>query len=164
LHGNDGELRVHSTAGPSVPLDAPGFLLNRLSLSAFNEIYYRLTGRPRQTTTSYNPFFYPLGAIGGWNGSTAVGAFINTKASCHRPMRDRVTTEMLRTIAATGQGAFLAVLKTFGGRSIDAIVREAGGRLYPAKDGRLPSAMFRAGYPSVEQFKTHIDPGMSSTF
>ncbi|WP_375413866.1 FAD-dependent oxidoreductase [uncultured Bradyrhizobium sp.] len=47
---------------------------------------------------------------------------------------------------------------------LDAIVREAGGRLYPAKDGRLPSALFQAGYPALEQFKAHIDPGMSSTF
>ena len=56
-HGNDGQLRVHATAGPSVPLDAPGFLLNRLSLSAFNEIYYRLAGRPRQTTMSVPSVF-----------------------------------------------------------------------------------------------------------
>ena len=47
---------------------------------------------------------------------------------------------------------------------LDAIVREAGGRLYPAKDGRLPSAMFKAGYPALDQFRSHMDPGMSSTF
>ena len=47
---------------------------------------------------------------------------------------------------------------------LDAIVREAGGRLYPAKDGRVPSAMFQAGYPALNQFRTLMDPGMSSTF
>ena len=47
---------------------------------------------------------------------------------------------------------------------LDAIIREAGGRLYPAKDGRLPPAMFQAGYPALDQFRTHIDPGMSSSF
>ena len=47
---------------------------------------------------------------------------------------------------------------------LDAIVREAGGRLYPAKDGRLPPAMFQAGYPALDLFRTHMDPGMSSTF
>ena len=47
---------------------------------------------------------------------------------------------------------------------LDAIVREAGGRLYPAKDGRLPPSMFQAGYPALDQFRPHMDPGMSSAF
>ncbi len=47
---------------------------------------------------------------------------------------------------------------------LDAIVREAGGRLYPAKDGRIPAAMFRAGYPDWEVFARHVDPAFSSGF
>ncbi|WP_246191298.1 FAD-binding oxidoreductase [Aureimonas leprariae] len=47
---------------------------------------------------------------------------------------------------------------------LDAIVREAGGRLYPAKDGRLPRDLFEAGYPALERFRAHIDPGLSSSF
>lgn len=47
---------------------------------------------------------------------------------------------------------------------LDAIVREAGGRLYPAKDGRIPADMFRAGYPNWEAFARHVDPGFSSSF
>lgn len=194
-HGNDGPLQVHSTAGPSVPLDAPGFLLNRLSLSAFNEIYYRLAGRPRQTTMSYSPFFYPLDTVGNWNRLYGRRGFYQYQSVVPPANAGPVTAEMLRTIAETGQGSFLAVLKTFGDvpspgllsfpmegttlaldfanhgpptlsllDKLDAIVREAGGRLYPAKDGRLPPAMFQAGYPGLEQFKTHIDPGISSTF
>jgi L-gulonolactone oxidase len=194
-HGNDGELRFHSRAGPSVPFDAPGFLLNRLSLSAFNEIYYRFAGRSRQTTMSYDPFFYPLDAIGGWNKLYGHRGFYQYQSVVPPANAEAATAEMLRTIADAGQGSFLAVLKTFGdvaspgllsfpmkgttlaldfanhGPStlslldkLDAIVRETGGRLYPAKDGRLPSAMFQAGYPALDQFRTHIDPGMSSTF
>jgi L-gulonolactone oxidase len=48
--------------------------------------------------------------------------------------------------------------------SLDAIVRAAGGRLYPAKDGRLPAAMFRAGYPRWEEFAALTDPAFSSSF
>lgn len=194
-HARDGELRVHSARGPSVPMDAPGFLLNRLSLSAFNELYFRLAGRPRQATMSYNPFFYPLDAVEGWNRLYGPRGFYQYQSVVPPAHAEAATAEMLRTIAQAGQGSFLAVLKTFGdvpspgllsfpvkgttlaldfanrGPStlslldkLDAIVREAGGRLYPAKDGRLPSTMFHAGYPALEQFRTHIDPGISSTF
>jgi FAD/FMN-containing dehydrogenase len=62
-HSTDGGLHLHSARGPSIPVDAPGFLLNRLSLSAFNEIYYRFAGRRRLTTVPLNRFFYPLDAI-----------------------------------------------------------------------------------------------------
>jgi FAD/FMN-containing dehydrogenase len=194
-HAKDGELRVHSARGPSVPMDAPGFLLNRLSLSAFNAVYFRLAGRSRQRRMPYNPFFYPLDAVEGWNRLYGRRGFYQYQSVVPTAHAAAATTEMLRTIAQAGQGSFLAVLKTFGdvpspgllsfplkgttlaldfanrGLStlslldkLDAIVREAGGRLYPAKDGRLPSAMFHAGYPALEQFRTHIDPGMSSTF
>jgi FAD/FMN-containing dehydrogenase len=47
---------------------------------------------------------------------------------------------------------------------LDSIVREAGGRLYAAKDGRIPAAMFRAGYPQWEAFRDHVDPHFSSHF
>lgn len=47
---------------------------------------------------------------------------------------------------------------------LDAVVREAGGRLYAAKDGASTAAMFRAGYPRLEEFRTHVDAGMGSQF
>jgi hypothetical protein len=46
--------------------------------------------------------------------------------------------------------------------SLDDIVREAGGRLYMAKDARMSRAMFEAGYPRLQEFLTHRDPAMSS--
>ena len=194
-HSNDGGLSVHCGTGLVVPVDAPGFLLNRLSLSAFNEIYYRFAGRPRQTTMSYNPFFYPLDAIGSWNRLYGRRGFYQYQSVVPPTNAQLATAAMLQTIADAGQGSFLAVLKTFGDvpspgllsfpmkgttlaldfanrgpttlsllDKLDAIVREAGGRLYPAKDGRLPPAMFQAGYPALDLFRTHMDPGMSSTF
>lgn len=47
---------------------------------------------------------------------------------------------------------------------LDAIVADAGGRLYPAKDGRMPGALFRSGYPRWQEFARHIDPRCSSSF
>jgi FAD/FMN-containing dehydrogenase len=45
---------------------------------------------------------------------------------------------------------------------LDAIVREARGRIYLAKDARMPRDIFEAGYPLFEEFKAYRDPGISS--
>lgn len=46
----------------------------------------------------------------------------------------------------------------------DAIVRQVGGALYPAKDARMDAAMFRASFPPAEAFAAHVDPRFSSGF
>lgn len=100
---------------------------------------------------------------------------------------------MLKEIARSGDGSFLAILKTFGHRQsvgmlsfpqpgvtlaldfpnhgarthklferLDAIVREAGGRIYLAKDARMPRDLFEAGYPLLAEFQKFRDPGISS--
>lgn len=45
---------------------------------------------------------------------------------------------------------------------LDAIVREAGGRIYAAKDARMPADLFAAGYPRLAEFMPFRDPGISS--
>ena len=47
---------------------------------------------------------------------------------------------------------------------LDTIVLSAGGRLYPAKDGRISPEMFAAGFPKLQDFRAHVDPGLSSAF
>lgn len=47
---------------------------------------------------------------------------------------------------------------------LDTIVREAGGALYPAKDGRMPVEMFRASFPNWERMTEFKDPMINSTF
>jgi L-gulonolactone oxidase len=47
---------------------------------------------------------------------------------------------------------------------LDAIVRDAQGALYAAKDGRMSAVMFRAGYPGLKDFAAHIDPACESDF
>lgn len=48
-------------------------------------------------------------------------------------------------------------------KRLDRIVGEAGGRIYPAKDARMPSALFEAGYPRLCEFQIYRDPGISSS-
>ncbi|HXC30326.1 MAG TPA: FAD-binding oxidoreductase [Stellaceae bacterium] len=196
-HATSGPLAAKKQrAGPSLPLDLPAFALNGLTVRAFNAVYYR-NGRRQagRTPQPYEPFFYPLDRIGGWNRMYGKRGLYQYQSVVPPAVARDATKAMLEAISASGEGSFLAVLKTFGdapspgllsfpragttlaldfanrGAStlalmarLDAIVREAGGRLYPAKDGRIPAAMFRAGYPNWEDFARHVDPGFSSSF
>lgn len=54
----------------------------------------------------------------------------------------------------------LATLALFD--RLDAIVAAAGGRLYPAKDARMPTSLFHSGYPRWAEFEAFRDPGISS--
>lgn len=45
---------------------------------------------------------------------------------------------------------------------LDAIVAETGGRLYLAKDARMPRSLFESGYPGHAQFRSFRDPGLTS--
>lgn len=47
---------------------------------------------------------------------------------------------------------------------LDAVVREAGGAVYPAKDARMSAESFRAFFPGLERFTRQRDPKFSSSF
>lgn len=47
---------------------------------------------------------------------------------------------------------------------LDAIVREAGGRLYPAKDAHMSGSDFRTAYPAWEKLEALRDPTLNSCF
>lgn len=47
-------------------------------------------------------------------------------------------------------------------KNLDAIVREAAGRIYLAKDARMPRDLFESGYPRLPEFLKYRDPGISS--
>jgi FAD/FMN-containing dehydrogenase len=47
---------------------------------------------------------------------------------------------------------------------LDAIVRETGGAVYPAKDARMSGESFRRFFPAWRAFAAHVDPKFSSSF
>lgn len=179
-----------------LPIDAPEFALNPLTLRAFNALYYaRGKSAPTRARQHYGAYFYPLDAIRGWNRLYGRKGFYQYQSVVPPAAARDATVEMLKAIAKSGQGSFLAVLKTFGPRPspgllsfpregatlaldfanrgkalsrlfarLDAIVCEAGGRLYPAKDGRMPADMFRSGYGQLDRFAASVDPAFSSSF
>ena len=48
--------------------------------------------------------------------------------------------------------------------TLDEVVMEAGGALYPAKDARMPPTVFAASFPSWPAFESFIDPRFTSAF
>jgi L-gulonolactone oxidase len=49
-------------------------------------------------------------------------------------------------------------------RELDAIVAASGGRIYAAKDARMPASLFQSGYPNWRQFAIFKDPAVQSDF
>jgi decaprenylphospho-beta-D-ribofuranose 2-oxidase len=166
-----------------VPIDFPGFALNRHSVTAFNELYFR-RGAAKATEpflVHWDPYFFPLDAIGSWNRIYGRRGFLQHQCVIPTAAAREVLGEMLERLSAHGNASFLAVLKCLGGSSgtisfplegytlaldlgvndavfplldeIDRLVVAAGGRLYLAKDARQSPATFEAGYPGLERFR-----------
>lgn len=99
----------------TVPLDAPSFALNTLSIKAFNALYYnRQLPKRVHLIQSYEPFFYPLDIVGEWNKLYGSRGFLQYQ--CVVPCEDGYgpMEEILKRISRSGEGSFLAVLKKFG--------------------------------------------------
>jgi FAD/FMN-containing dehydrogenase len=48
--------------------------------------------------------------------------------------------------------------------NLDALVHEAGGRLYPAKDAHMSAAHFQRAYPAWQRVEALRDPKLMSRF
>lgn len=193
---SDGRLEAHSLSQARVSVEAPGWMLNPLSLKAFNTLYgLKERSKPRLSEAHYASVFHPLDAIGDWNRLYGPAGFYQYQ--CVTPLAAGIepVRRLLRIVSASGQGSTLAVLKVFGDLSspgllsfpmpgytlaldfpnrgertlkllaqLDEIVLEAGGRLYPAKDGRMSRRMFEAGYPDLAMFRRYRDSAAQSDF
>lgn len=158
-------LRLKKRFMPTIPFYFPGFVLNSLSIKIFNWLYY---GKQRQKEVhgivDYETFFYPLDAINEWNRIYGKKGFIQYQMVIPKEQGKEGMKAILDTIAKSGNGSFLAVLKLFGKNNpeaynafpmegytlaldfkvnnklkklvadLDAIVEQYGGRIYRTKD------------------------------
>lgn len=98
----------------SVPLDLPSWMLNRYSVRAFNTVYRRAADRRGRRLEHYQPSLFPLDRIRDWNRVYGRRGFFSYQCVLpHTSARDGIRA-LLRRVAASGQGSFLAALKTFG--------------------------------------------------
>lgn len=101
-----------------VPLEPPLSLINPLSLRLFNLLYYYRQGNTwRDALVDYEPFFYPLDAIDDWNRIYGPRGFLQFQCVVPMEQGEDAIREILRRIAASGAGSFLAVLKVFGAQA-----------------------------------------------
>jgi decaprenylphospho-beta-D-ribofuranose 2-oxidase len=173
----------------SVPFTLPELTLNALSIRAINAVIQQIQ-RHASTFGHYEAFVYPLDGISDWNrgygrrGFTQYQFVIPFEAGVQR-MR-----QILSTILSEGELPFLNVLKRLGeqsagllsfprpgytfaidlpvrshtpelSRRLDAMVLDAGGRIYLGKDSFVEPATFRAMYPQLDRWlalKTRYDP------
>lgn len=174
---------IGKNPGLAVPIDLPSMTLNRYTIRAFNELYYRMGARRAggDHVVSLYPYFFPLDSLSDWNRIYGRRGFLQHQ--CVIPEQDAraVLGDILDRVSKRGDASFLAVLKKLGHGDgllsfplpgytlaldfpvkgdilnfldeIDRLVVAAGGRLYLAKDARQSRATFEAGYPALPRFK-----------
>ncbi|PQL94824.1 FAD-binding oxidoreductase [Apibacter adventoris] len=105
----------------NVPFDFPSFVLNTFTVKAFNFLYYfKQRKKIINNVVDYDTFFYPLDAINNWNRIYGKKGFIQYQFIIPENVGKEGMTEILKTIAKSGQGSFLAVLKLYKQSSIEA--------------------------------------------
>ena len=115
-HVADGDLALALGKPGNFPLSPPPnwpfSLVNGISLRAFNQAYYHRP-LPAKAVVHYESFFYPLDTVLHWNRLYGRQGFYQYQFVLPMAARE-VLVDILLSIAASGQGSFLAVLKTFG--------------------------------------------------
>jgi len=182
-HAESGILDPPPPPPLTLPFALPGFLLNRHTVALFNRRYYgSFPERAEGRLTPLDRFFYPLDRVGQWNLIYGRGGFTQYQVVFPKASSADGLKQILGRIADAGLGSFLGVLKLFGPENdnllsfpmegytlaldfkierrlfpfldeLDRVVVDHGGRLYLAKDVRMKTAVFRAGYPGWEKFR-----------
>jgi len=98
----------------SVWLTPPFSLINGASLRAFNLLYYARAADRDHRLQNFFTFFWPLDALLDWNRIYGPQGFYQYQCVLPPAVASDAAAEILTTISRSGQGSFLAVLKTFG--------------------------------------------------
>ena len=181
--GGDDVLAYDPKVRLAAPPWVPNQLLNKLSIKAFNEVWYRKAPSRRHVGIESIPaFFHPLDGVRQWNTLYGSQGFIQYQFIV--PLGQ---VEVLRRVieAFSGQGvaSFLAVLKRMGPQNaapmsfptegwtltldmaaglrglpellarVDTMVLDAGGRHYLAKDSHVAPSAVRRGYPRFAEWQ-----------
>jgi len=179
----DGNLNYCPSKQKNILFDFPTFTLNSLTVKLFNWLYYnKVLQQTSKQKVTIDRFFYPLDTIGHWNRIYGKKGFTQYQFILPKKNSFEGLQQILSTIAKSGKGSFLAVLKLYGPANdnwlsfpmegyslaldfkiekglfallnrLDSIVVKYQGRLYLAKDARVSKVTFEKGYPHIEAFR-----------
>lgn len=176
---------LHVEKGKKVtfPFHLPGFVLNRWTVGWFNSLYHKMQSRHKiPFVTSYAPYFYPLDAINDWNKMYGKRGFLQYQFVLPTATAREGMHVVLKELANSKRGSFLAVLKRFGKQNagflsfpmegytlaldlpinpslfpfldkMDSLLLNFGGRIYLAKDARMHATTFRTMYPRFGEWQ-----------
>ena len=166
----------------SVPFQFPGFVLNRLSVGAFNGLYYRrFRGSHSSAIVDYDRFFYPLDSVHKWYRMYGKHGFVQYQCVIPFETSSAALVEILEHLKRDGIPSYLVVLKRFGEETglisfpkpgytlamdmpvsgsqlfsslgkLDRCVLNHGGRVYLGKDACLSAESFREMYPDYREW------------
>mgnify|MGYP006275983377 CR=1 FL=1 len=181
--GGPDPLAFSSRTRVSVPCSAPSWLLNRFTIAAFNEAWFRRAPRRRVgELQSLGSFFHPLDAVGNWNRLYGRGGMLQYQFLV--PAGEEATLRfVVEQLVERGAASFLTVLKRFGSGNeghlsfpapgwtltldvptgiaglggllddVDRVVVDVGGRVYLAKDSRLDRRHLHRMYPRIDEWR-----------
>lgn len=99
----------------NVPFNMPNWSLNRLSVSAFNFLYYnKQITKEKKSLVNYNPFFYPLDLVDNWNRIYGRNGLLQFQCVVPKEKNIDKITNILKMVVSSGKASFLAVFKEFG--------------------------------------------------
>jgi decaprenylphospho-beta-D-ribofuranose 2-oxidase len=166
----------------AAPRLVPPALLNRHSVGAFNELWYRRA--PRSESGKARPlesFFYPLDGVRGWNRLYGPRGLVQYQLVV--PLgQEACLRRIVARLRDADAPACLGVLKRLGGRrglmsfplagwtlavdfparspdlgrlldDVDELVAGVGGRVYLAKDARLRPELLESMYPGLSRWR-----------
>lgn len=114
-------LQLQKKISPKIPFFFPGFVLNNLTVKLFNFLYFKKQSKKMvKNIVHFEEFFYPLDVVTDWNRIYGKNGFIQYQLVLPKATGKEGMKQILETIAASGNGSFLAVLKLFGKANEDA--------------------------------------------